>query len=76
MPASFRDDIPFNRSWRYSFPTERGEEVVTLSEEAILRKYFESYSENMRRVGKADEISEVGCINDWVTIHWAELVPR
>lgn len=75
MPASFRDDIPFDRQWRYVEPSEHGEVTVTLSESEIVRKYFDYYAEGMRRVGKADDISEQGCIDDWVTVHWAERVP-
>jgi len=58
----------------FKYPTQGdGDEavVVIVTEAEILRTYFPYWSEQMRRVGKADQISEAACIEDFVTVHWA-----
>ena len=46
-----------------------GTRVITRSE--IIEQYFPWWSEQMRRIGKADQISEDTCVEDYVTVHWA-----
>lgn len=46
-----------------------GTRMITRSE--ILRVFFPWWSEQMTRIGKADQISEDECVQDYVTTHWA-----
>lgn len=64
-------------AWRYLEMGSDGQPVVvTMSEEDIIREYYPYWQEQMRRAGKADQISEQGCIEDWVVVHWAEPLPE
>lgn len=60
-------------SWTYVEPGDDGVTpvYVTLSEEQIIAEYYAWWSEQMLRIGKADQISAQNCIEDWVTVHWA-----
>jgi hypothetical protein len=53
----------------WTFLDQAGKHRV--SEEEILRTYYPWWQEQMRQVGKADQISEASCIEDWVVVHWA-----
>ena len=68
------------RRWRYVEPGDFGNHgepvIVEMSEAEILAEYYPYWQEQMRRVGKESQISEQECINDWVVVHWAELVPE
>lgn len=57
--------------YRYQDPS--GTYDLTRSE--ILAEYFPWWSAQMQRVGKADQISEDACLDDWIVTHWAWLVP-
>lgn len=62
--------------YRYTEPGEHGEPTVfTVSEQDILASYYAFWCQQMRRAGKADLISEQACIDDFVVVHWAEIVP-
>jgi hypothetical protein len=37
----------------------------------ILAQFFPYWSGEMRRIGKAHEISEESCVEDFVIVHWA-----
>jgi hypothetical protein len=50
---------------------ELGDHEITLSEEEIINSYFELWSNKMKKIGKADQISHENCIDDWVVMHWA-----
>ena len=55
------------------FPGEYGQHVVeTWSTEQILNSYMGYWSGQMESMGLDDEITEENCIEDWITIHWAE----
>lgn len=54
---------------RYRYQDQDGEHEITRDE--ILAQYFPYWSEQMRRVGKADQISEESCIEDFMVVHWA-----
>ena len=55
------------------FPGEYGQHVVeTWSTEQILNSYMGYWSGQMESINKDDEITEENCIEDWITIHWAE----
>ena len=61
---------------RYYSYVEQGDDdksyvSVLMSEDAIVRDYFEYWSEQMRRVGKTDLISRERCIEDFCVVHWA-----
>lgn len=58
-----------NRTWRYQ--DQGGEYRITDTE--ILAQYFPYWSAQMTRAGKADQISEAACIEDFVVVHWAWL---
>ena len=51
---------------------------ITLSKEItgedILREYFDYWSGEMVKAGKSLKISEDKCIQDWCTIHYAEVL--
>lgn len=56
--------------WRYTDP----DGTTEMSEAEILKHYYPYWCEQMKRVGKAQQISEQACIEDWVIVHWAEKV--
>lgn len=62
------------RKWKYIEPGDDGITPVEhiLTDEEILKQYRAYWTERMCIVGKANEISEENCIQDWVVIHWAE----
>lgn len=61
--------------WRHVSPGEDGQPIVTVMTEAqIIAEYYPFWCEQMKKVGKADLISEQSCIDDWVVVHWAEEV--
>lgn len=43
----------------------------TLSEEEILKYYFDYWSSRMKSIGKNNEITPDNCIYDWCVVHWA-----
>jgi len=62
-------------TWTYIEPGEDGEVVEHfVSREEILSTYYPWWCEQMRKAGKADQISEEHCIEDWITVNWASLV--
>jgi len=54
---------------RYRYADLGGDRVVTRAE--VLRDYFAWWSDQMRAHGKADQISEDACLEDWMVVHWA-----
>jgi len=63
------------RHFTYSYPAEDGSEVqVTLSEEEILQEFWEYWEGQMlKKYDKTNPIiCEANCIEDWVTVNWAE----
>lgn len=57
---------------RYRYSDQDGEHTLTRAE--VLALYFDWWSEQMRKAGKDDLISEEGCIEDFIVVHWAEVV--
>jgi hypothetical protein len=57
---------------RYRYQDPDG--THTLSRAEVLAQYFEWWSEQMRKAGKEDLISEEACIEDFIVVHWAEVV--
>jgi hypothetical protein len=49
--------------------------IVTMTEDEILAQYYEYWQGEMRKVGKADQISPEACLEDFVAVHWAYEVP-
>jgi hypothetical protein len=55
------------------YPGEHGQHVQeTFSEQQIIDSYFEYWSGKMLSVNKCDLISHANCIEDWITVHWAQ----
>lgn len=64
------------RYWIYAEPVnEKCVEPIfqIFSDKAILASYWEYWCKQMRKVNKAEEMTEANCIDDWVTVHWAVL---
>lgn len=59
------------RFWIVEFPTGDGDRMQLWSREQIISRYFPYWSEQMRKVGKADQISHGACVEDWVAVNWA-----
>jgi hypothetical protein len=59
-----------DRSQQWTYTDLDG--TVTMTEAEILAAYGPYWREQMRRVGKEAEITEQGCIDDWVVVNWAE----
>jgi len=58
---------------RYIEPDEKGKAVeVIVTKEEILNNYFPVWSERMKKIGKEHLISYDNCIEDFITVHWAE----
>ena len=58
--------------WTICYPSDTNEVVYeTLSEQEIVAQYFNYWSNQMKKVGKREEISAALCIEDWCIIHWA-----
>lgn len=41
-----------------------------ITEEQVLKEYFPYWADRMVRAGKALEISEKNCIDDWIAVNW------
>lgn len=54
-------------TWRYQDP----DGTYDITDAEILAAYFPYWSEQMRKAGKDEFISEARCIEDWVVVHWA-----
>lgn len=54
-------------------PTENCFTVITttLSDDQILKEYFDYWSNAMKSAGKTKEITANNCIYDWCVVHWA-----
>lgn len=58
--------------WRYVEPGDNMQPVMKeFTESQILEQYGPWWRSEMRRVGKADEISDENCIMEWVVVNWA-----
>lgn len=57
------------REPRYAYQDQEG--VHEISRSQILKEYFAYWSEQMRKVGKADQISEDACVEDFLVVYWA-----
>jgi len=55
------------------FPGEFGQHVQeTWNREQILKFYWTHWNRKMFQSGNSDKVTEDNCIEDWITIHWAE----
>jgi len=64
---------------KYSFvqPDIQGNpETLIFTEEEILKEYWNHWRDSMiRKFGKdCKDITKKNCIDDWVTVHWAQEV--
>lgn len=55
------------------FPGEFGQHVQeTWNTEQILKSYYTYWNRKMFESGNADKVNEQNCIDDWITLHWAQ----
>ena len=60
------------RTFQYNELDKEGNPVtITITDIDILRDYFPWWSEEMRRIGRPDQINEDDCIEDFIFAHWA-----
>lgn len=65
------------RYWKVIDPDENFNPIESVfSEEDILRDYYPYWQEEMREVGKTDQITPEACIEDWIVVNWAERCPK
>lgn len=59
--------------YSYVEPGDNDFEVtkIVMSEDEILKDYWDYWCNCMKEVNKADEIKKETCIEDFCTIHWA-----
>lgn len=61
------------RTFKYVEPGADGVTVYRrVREDDIMKTYFPYWCKQMEKVGKSDLISPELCIQDWITVHWAE----
>lgn len=68
---------PMSRLWKYTEPTSATDPTPQLfiySEAEILAAYYPYWSDQMRKAGKAADINDRNCIEDWIVVNWAEEV--
>ena len=53
----------------FKYSDQEGDYVI--SEEQILKEYWDYWRERMEQVGKEDLINPENCIYDFCVIHWA-----
>lgn len=72
MPTSNTDR---GSRWKVVEPGDDGSTVETIfTENDIIETFFEYWRKRMIENGLADQVSVENCIQDWVTVHWAERV--
>lgn len=62
------------KKYGYHEPTENGDAFIIKTEQEILELFWGFWKSKMeRKYGKGHVlITEENCIEDWVTVHWAE----
>lgn len=48
--------------------------VIVCTRAQVLAAYYPYWCERMRKAGKAHLISEEACLDDFVVVHWAEVI--
>lgn len=56
----------------FKYIDQDGEHTITDKE--IIEQYYPYWQMGMKRIGKVDQISEEGCIEDFIVVHWASEV--
>jgi hypothetical protein len=60
------------RWFRWLEPGVDGEPLTLEASEAeILENYFPYWCDQMRKVGKGNQISHAACVEDFTVVHWA-----
>ena len=54
---------------KFKYQDQEGEHIIT--EDEIITQYYPYWCNQMKKVGKGNEISIENCIEDFLTIHWA-----
>lgn len=65
------------RHWIYVEPVSGTSSVPVyhiLSDDAVLDHYWNHWSTKMAGIGKFELINAENCIQDWATVHWAQVV--
>ena len=65
------------RSWRHIEPTSGSDStaiIIETTEAEIVAMYFPYWRERMIAAGKTNEATIENCIDDWVVVHWAQIV--
>jgi hypothetical protein len=56
---------------RYWSFYELDSSLETVSEDKIIKLYWNYWCDRMREVGKEDQITVKNCIEDWAAVYWA-----
>ena len=48
-----------------------GNQVITISEDAVLADYYPYWCALLHKAGKAHLISRQRCLDDWMVVNWA-----
>jgi len=60
------------RLFEIAYPDENNNDIVEiLTEEEVLKSYYDYWCSRMREIGKESEINKESCIEDWMIVHWA-----
>ena len=57
------------REFKYQDPD--GIHIIT--EDEIRTQFFPHWKERMEKIGKGEEATFENCIDDFITVHWAEV---
>jgi hypothetical protein len=63
------------RAWAYIEPGPNNEPVrVVVSEDELRQTFWPWWQERMIRAGKENLVTFENCVEDFIVVHWAELV--
>lgn len=61
------------RRWKYIEPGPNNQIVENIwTEDQIRRLFYPMWVKEMHRLRKKEQISFQTCLEDWITVHWAE----
>lgn len=58
----------------YEYDNVDDYDYIILTEDEIIKSYWEYWTTQMKKVGKEDKINKENCIMDFCTVHWAQEV--
>jgi hypothetical protein len=64
------------KTYLYNEPIFNGDELVgnyvkEMTEDDILKEYWDYWTRQMRKVNKEHLVNKENCIEDWCTVNWA-----